>query len=115
MLEQKKKILITGGAGFIGYHMAKRLAEESTNEVTLVDNHSRGRRDESWASLTGNDNVRTITGDLTTSEVYDELENEYDAVYHLAAIIGVSNVLSRPCDVLRVNAVSTLKLLETIF
>ena len=42
----ERRILITGGAGFIGYHLAKQLAEEDADHITLLDNFSRGRSDD---------------------------------------------------------------------
>lgn len=107
-----KRILITGGAGFVGYHLAQRLSQTPSTEVVLVDNFIRGKDDEDLAGLLAKDNVRLVTGDLTQQSLYDQLGTGYDHVYHLAAIIGVENVLKHPARVVRVNAVATLKLLD---
>lgn len=108
----QRRIIITGGAGFIGYHLAMKLSEDAANHISLVDNFARQRPDADIGSLTMRPNVRMISSDLTNKEVYKKLGPGYDEVYHLAAIIGVRNVLEHPEKVLRVNAISTLYLLE---
>ncbi len=107
-----RRILITGGAGFIGVHLAGELASDAGNEITLLDNFVRGRRDADLDELTSRANVRVVAGDATRPETYEQLGGGYDEVYHLAAIIGVRNVLERPHDVVRVNALSTIHLLD---
>jgi UDP-glucose 4-epimerase len=107
-----RRILITGGAGFVGYHLAKRLSEDLDNQIVLADNFARGKNDEELESLIKRKNISLIAGDLTDNSTFEKLGTGYDEVYHLAAIIGVRNVLERPHDVVRVNAISTLLLLE---
>jgi len=107
-----RRILITGGAGFVGHHLAQALSDDGTDEVTLLDNLSRGARDEDLAALTRRPNVRLSVGDLRDAAVWDQLEGGYDEVYHLAAVIGVRNVVERPAEVIRTNALSTLHLLD---
>src|SRR5215468_11178028 len=104
----KRRILITGGAGFIGYHLANQLSQESENNLVIIDNFSRGRFDQEMNDLKDRPNVRLISGDLTDDATYNQLGDGYDEVYHLAAIIGVRNVLQRPDEVLHVNAIATL-------
>jgi UDP-glucose 4-epimerase/UDP-glucuronate decarboxylase len=106
------KILITGAAGFVGWHLAMQLSFEAQNELTLVDNFVRGRRDEDLESLLARPNVHLVSADLSHANAFEQLGKGYDHVYHLAAIIGVKNVMSRPYDVVRVNALTTLHLLE---
>jgi UDP-glucose 4-epimerase/UDP-glucuronate decarboxylase len=108
----KRKILVTGGAGFIGLHLCQRLARDPDNQVVLADNFIRGRLDPDLERLAECANVRLVTGDLTQRAVFEEIGQGYDEVYHLAAIIGVRNVLSRPHEVLRVNCLAVLNLLE---
>jgi UDP-glucose 4-epimerase/UDP-glucuronate decarboxylase len=107
-----RRILVTGGAGFIGIHLTRRLADEPGAEVTIVDNFSRGREDEEIASLVARPNVSVQNADLTDPAVWATLGEGYDEVYHLAAVIGVKHVLARPHDVVRVNALSTIHLLD---
>jgi UDP-glucose 4-epimerase/UDP-glucuronate decarboxylase len=107
-----KKILITGAAGFVGCSLARALSENTENELVLVDNFVRGRRDEDLDAVTSRPNVRLISADLTDPQAFAQLGAGFDCVYHLAAIIGVKNVLERPWDVVRVNGLATLYLLE---
>ena len=106
------KILITGGAGFIGYHLASALAGDANNAITVVDNLSRGKKDRDFKRLLEKNNVTLIDGDLTERRTYDQLDTNYEYIYHLAAIVGVKNVVQHPDKVLYVNAVSTLNLFE---
>ncbi len=103
---------MTGGAGFLGAYLSRALADAPENSLTLVDNFVRGRRDADLDALLARPNVRLIEGDLTNPALYQELGQGYDEVYHLAAIIGVRQVLERPDAVLRVNALSTIYLLD---
>jgi len=107
-----RRILITGGAGFVGCHLARRLSAETGTELVLADNFIRGRRDPDLEALAGLPNVRIAEADLTTPGAFEYLGTGFDEVYHLAAIIGVENVLNRPHDVVRVNALSTIHLLD---
>ena len=107
-----RRILVTGGAGFIGFHLTRRLAEDAGAELTIVDDYSRGSADEEFASLVAKPNVSVANADLTDPEAWAKLGRGYDEVYHLAAVIGVKHVLARPHDVVRVNALSTLHLLD---
>lgn len=104
-------ILITGGAGFVGYFLAERLSKED-NQVTLIDNLSRGRLDQDMQSLLKRENIEFIEGDMTDAVFFTKLDKDYDYIYHLAAVIGVKNVIENPDKVLYVNAVSTINLLE---
>lgn len=107
-----RRILITGGAGFIGLHLARLLAQEETAEVTIVDDFSRGQRDEEVAALAARPNVRLEAADLADPASWQRLGRHYDDVYHFAAVIGVKHVLARPQEVVRINALSTIHLLD---
>lgn len=106
------KILITGGAGFIGYQLAKKLSKNEKNNITIVDNLSRGKMDKEFKELIQENNVSFREFDLLDTNNYSKLEKDYDHVYHLAAIVGVKNVQSNPHLVLNFNSQSLLKLLE---
>ena len=111
-INSERRILITGGGGFIGYHLAHYLSQEPGNKLVLVDNFSRGKHDGELEALVGKPNVHLLSADLTNKELYSTLGGNYDDVYHLAAIIGVRNVLDHPLKVLNVNMTATLNLLE---
>ncbi|MCG5238768.1 NAD-dependent epimerase/dehydratase family protein [Azospirillum doebereinerae] len=97
-----RKILVTGAAGFIGYHLARRLADQG-HAVDLLDNHARGVRDAALSDLARRPNVRTIEADLTEPALAERLDTDYGLIVHLAAIIGVAQVRSRPYQVLTAN------------
>lgn len=105
------KVLITGGAGFVGYFLADRLSKED-NQIALVDNLARGRMDAEMQSLLKRKNITFIEGDITDAAFFNKLDRDYNFIYHLAAVIGVRNVIENPDKVLYVNAVSTMNLLE---
>lgn len=106
------KILITGGAGFIGCQLAKKLSEIEKNDITILDNLSRGKMDEEFEEVIKKNNVFFDEFDLLDTNKYSELDQDYDQIYHLAAIVGVKNVQSNPHLVLKFNAQSILNLLE---
>lgn len=112
MSEMKKRILITGGAGFVGYHLAFRLSQNPLHDIVIVDNFIRGKLDREFDTTLKQPNIKCIFGDLTDKETYKHLGSNFDEVYHFAAIIGVKNVLSHPHEVLRVNSISLLFLLD---
>ena len=107
-----RRILVTGGSGFIGYHLTHRLSAYGVDEIVLVDNFQRGRLDEDFSALCEHDNIRLVTGDLRDPNTRSQLGGGYQEVYHLAAMLGVANVLDRPVDVLRINALMTAEVLE---
>lgn len=106
------KILVTGGAGFIGYFLIKRLLERKADDITIIDSLWRGRIDKEFEQLTKQKGVRFINGDLTDPGLFKKLDKDYEYIYHLAAVIGVKHVMQNPDRVLYVNAVSTLNVFE---
>ena len=96
------KILITGGAGFIGGHLAKSLSSDG-EEVHLLDNLKRGVRDKFIEDCIAGGSVSLVYGDLNDLDSMAALDTDYDVIYHLAAIIGVGHVLQRPYEVLTAN------------
>ena len=106
-----KKILITGGAGFIGYHLAKRLASQG-HDITLADNFFRGKRDQDFEALLKLPNIKFVEGDLTDPKAWDALGTGYDEVYHLVGINGTGLFYKIPHEVLRICVTTTLNALE---
>jgi UDP-glucose 4-epimerase/UDP-glucuronate decarboxylase len=111
MTHTAKRVLITGGAGFIGHHLALRLVEAGAN-VTLVDNLRRGEADADLQALLARPGVTLVQADLSDAGAYRALGQGYDEVYHLAAVVGVGNVLSQPWETLRINSLATTFLLD---
>ncbi len=105
------RVLILGGAGFIGGHLAARLAAEG-HALVLVDDLSRGRRDRDIETLCSRADVRLVPADLTRPDALAGLPRDWDQVYMLAAVVGVRNVETDPARVVRVNTLSLLHLLD---
>lgn len=106
------RILILGGAGFVGYHLARRLQQEPANRITLVDDLSRGRMDPDLAALLSRPGVQLVKADLTDPGALAPLSREWDQVYMLAAVVGVRHAMADPVRVIRVNTLATLNVLE---
>lgn len=106
-----RRVLITGGAGFIGFHLAKKLLGQDF-AVDLLDNFSRGVLDPDLEQLVVDPNVSLINCDLMQGASLSGLRDDYHHIYHLAAIIGVANVLERPYAVLHDNVVLLEKVIE---
>jgi nucleoside-diphosphate-sugar epimerase len=96
------RALITGGSGFIGTHLARRL-ETAGYEVDLLDNFSRGQRDRELEELLQRPGLRLIERDLLEPGALDGLDTNYEFIFHFAAIVGVANVARAPDRVLREN------------
>ena len=96
------KIMITGGAGFIGLHLTNLLLEEG-HEVHLIDNFERAVEDKDLTLALSHKNSKLIKLDLLNKDEYKYLDDNYDYIFHLAAIIGVQHVLNRPYEVLTKN------------
>lgn len=109
-----KKILITGGAGFIGYHLAKHLIKKHKDEVelVLVDNLVHGDADKDFKELLDNRRIKFLNLDLTDLGVYKKLGGGYDHVYHLAAINSTKLFYEIPHEILRIGTLSLVYMLE---
>lgn len=101
-------IVITGGCGFIGYHLAKKLSYNENINIYLIDNFFRGKKDKSIKKLLNKKNIFLIKHDLT--KPFKKKIKNVQFIYHLAAIVGVSKVISNSYNVL----VDNIKILENI-
>ena len=84
------RILVTGGAGFIGSHLCERLIKDG-HSVTAIDNYSTGRA-ENLVNLDKTDRFTLIKGSILDTSVLNPLVNDADFVFHLAAAVGVFNI-----------------------
>jgi nucleoside-diphosphate-sugar epimerase len=105
------KALVTGGLGFVGFHLSARLLAEGF-EVHAVDNGERGVIDEAIEGLAAGGRYRLILADIAEDQGLDALGDGYDLVFHLAAIVGVGNVVRQPYRVLRDNAALLARMLD---
>ena len=107
---RNKRIVITGGAGFIGSHLAERLAEN--NEIVLVD-RMLGGQPVQFASLPRN-RVSLVEADILDDHRIAPLVRDADVVGHAAAIVGVGRVCSYPRETLETNFSGTSKILKAL-
>jgi len=101
------KVLITGGAGFIGSHLADRLVIDG-HSVSLLDNLSTGKRDNLRGAAAG---ARLIEGDVRDRDVVNEAMSGMDAVVHLAAVASVQVSVRDPIGTHATNLGGTLRCL----
>jgi nucleoside-diphosphate-sugar epimerase len=104
------RVLITGGAGFIGSHLAEHLIARG-DEVYALDDLSTGRV-QNLANLKDNPNFHLIVDSVLHPAVVNELVNKVDVVYHLAAAVGVKTIVEQPVRTLRVNLGGTEVVLD---
>jgi UDP-glucose 4-epimerase len=103
-----KRFFLTGGAGFIGTTLARRLVE--ANELVVLDNLHRDAL--SGTELEGHPNLTFHQGDVLDADLVRELARGATHVVHLAAIAGVDTVRESPVRTMRVNLVGTYNMLE---
>ena len=99
------RALITGGAGFIGSHLAEALILQG-HEVAVLDDLSTGRR-ENVAHLSNSPAFRFVVGSVTDAATVTPLVEEADAVFHLAAAVGVKLVCEAPIHTIHTNVDGT--------
>jgi UDP-glucose 4-epimerase len=95
------RILITGGAGFIGSHLTDRLVSDG-HQVTILDNLATGSRANLAAHL-GSDQVEFIEGSILDIGLVDQLVEKSEYIFHLAAAVGVFNIVNHPLDSMLTN------------
>ncbi len=93
------KYLITGGAGFIGSHLAESLISRS-DQVTVMDNLSTGSKDN---LVRIEEKIKFEQGDILDKSLIDKLVSESDYIIHLAAALGVFNIVNKPLQSLKTN------------
>jgi len=104
------RILITGGAGFIGSHLSDRLIADG-HRITVLDNLATGRKENLSAHL-GGANLEFIQGSILDLPLLDGLIKNTEYVFHLAAAVGVFNIVNHPLDSLMTNIRGTENVLE---
>jgi UDP-glucose 4-epimerase len=110
MAKDYSKILVTGGAGFIGSHLVDRLLNEGF-EVTVIDNLDTGRL-EKIAHHQGRKDFHFIKGDIRDSKLLIETMKDIDVVFHEAALASVTLSVQNPILTNDINVTGTLNLLK---
>jgi UDP-glucose 4-epimerase len=106
-----ERVLVTGGAGFIGSHLVDRLIADKAS-VTVLDNFSTGR-DENLALHASEPLLNVVRGSVIDEELVDRLVSDHPLVFHLAATVGVQNVLDDPVASLYTNVRGTENVLAS--
>ena len=107
----KKKILIIGGAGFIGMNLARFLIKNRECKLTLAD-YSFIRNSSEYFTKQEINSIHFIEDDFTCVSAFDILDKDFDFVYMLASVVGVNNTLDHPEEVIRVNTSLIFNCLE---
>lgn len=103
-----KKALVTGGAGFIGSHIAEGLVRKGCN-VTILDNLASGHLENLESIKTA---VSFVRGDIRDENTLDEVVKGCDTIFHEAAVVSVTQTVAEPVGSAAVNDLGTLKVLE---
>lgn len=107
------KILVTGGAGFIGSHLVEKLVAQG-NHVIIVDNLSTGSL-ANIETLLQNERVSLLKGSILNETLMGEVISKVDQVYHLAAIVGVKYVMENPLLTIQTNVRGTEIILQQAY
>jgi UDP-glucose 4-epimerase len=105
------RILVTGGAGFIGSHLCERLIRDG-HHVTVIDDFSTGRSF-NLVDLVNLDSFKLVEGSILDTTILNPLIKEAEYVFHLAATVGVFNIVNHPLASLLTNIRGTENVLES--
>ncbi len=106
------RILVTGAAGFVGAHLVKALIQaDERHDILATDVEPVP----DWFAADVGSQLTYRRGDLTDQSFLDDLQlSSFDRIYHLAAIVGVSDYLENPLDIVSVNIIATKHILERV-
>jgi nucleoside-diphosphate-sugar epimerase len=112
VLGSVKRVLITGGAGFIGSHLAEAILSRG-DAVTIIDDESTGRLD-NLTGARGNERLTFIRGSVGDQDLLQRGLDGVDEVYHLAAAVGVALIARQPLQTIERNIYPTQLLLDEL-
>jgi UDP-glucose 4-epimerase len=105
-----ERVLVAGGAGFVGSNLVRRLLAEQAGQVVVVDNLLSAERD----NLPGDDRVELIEGSIADPLVLEGLADDFDYIWHLATYHGNQSSIANPLEDHENNLITTLRLLEHV-
>ncbi len=109
-----KEVLVLGGGGFIGRNIVEFLVNRGDCNVTAADINESSNWREISKDKSRSDRFKAIVADFTDISAFDNLNQSFDEVYMLAAVVGVNRTIKFPQDVIRINTLLTLNTLDWI-
>ena len=106
-----KKVIVTGGAGFIGSNLVKKLLDLNVEKLLIIDDLSTGS-ESNISSIVSDERVQFLNSKIEDIENLNELFKNYDFCYHLAAGVGVQYIMDNLSESLLTNILATHKVLE---
>ena len=104
------RILVTGGSGFIGSHLTEHLLQVG-NQVVVLDNFSTGQ-DKNLSRVINNSKLKVVNGSILDKKLLGRVCKGIDYIFHLAAAVGVFNIVRNPIDSIKTNIEGTSNLLD---
>lgn len=106
-----KKVIVTGGAGFIGSNLVKKLLDLNVEKLLIIDDLSTGN-ESNISLIVSDERVQFLNSKIEDIESINELFKDYDFCYHLAAGVGVQYIMDNLSESLLTNILATHKVLE---
>jgi UDP-glucose 4-epimerase len=106
-----KKVIVTGGAGFIGSNLVKKLLDLNVEKLLIIDDLSTGN-ESNISSIVSDERIQFLNLKIEDIESINELFKDYDFCYHLAAGVGVQYIMDNLSESLLTNILATHKVLE---
>ena len=106
-----KKVIVTGGAGFIGSNLVKKLLDLNVEKLLIIDDLSTGN-ESNISSIVSDERIQFLNSKIEDIESINELFKDYDFCYHLAAGVGVQYIMDNLSESLLTNILATHKVLE---
>src|SRR5210317_2253602 len=106
-----KKVIVTGGAGFIGSNLVKKLLDLNVEKLLIIDDLSTGN-ESNISSIVSDERIQFLNSKIEDIESINELFKDYDFCYHLAAGVGVQYIMDNLSESLLTHILATHKVLE---
>jgi len=106
-----KKVIVTGGAGFIGSNLVKKLLDLNVEKLLIIDDLSTGN-ESNISSIVSDERIQFLNSKIEDIESINDLFKDYDFCYHLAAGVGVQYIMDNLSESLLTNILATHKVLE---
>ncbi len=104
------RVLVVGGAGFVGSNLVRRLLAEEAGEIVVVDNLLSAERE----NLPADGRVQFLEGSIADARMLDQLSDDFEYIWHLATYHGNQSSIANPLEDHENNLITTLRLLERV-